>query len=333
MRLFYFPSISRKGVYKNPYSQHYKDALLPFFDVIKPDKRKSCMSSLSLLFHSFDADVYVLNWVEALPHLRLGLIQFIITYLSLVIIKMRKTKIIWMFHNIVPHEGETTLTRSLSKWLFKNADIIISHSKEATNYAQQRSSNKVFYRCHPVTIPRFDTEIPQNIAPLDVFIWGEILPYKGIYEFVSNPLVRNSDLKIKIVGRCKDKILNDKIKSCITPNIQYENKRADFSEIAAFCKVAKYVLFPYRGNSVSSSGVLIDTIAFGGCPLGPNVGAFKDMAEEGVCSIYHDEAEMIHIILNGRLNTIIDENREKFIDDNSWENFGMYICKLINGDV
>ena len=328
IRTSFYPPLPSIGTYKNPYCQNYIDTVSPFFEVL--DKNKVCRRLLSgrLLAHSLKADVFILNWVETVPHLRGGVIQFLLTYLSFVIMKWRRAKIVWMFHNKIPHQGETKLTKALSNWLFKHASLIISHSKEAAEYAKQRSYSRVLYRCHPVKIPKYDTFFDTVEEHYDVFIWGQILPYKGIYEFVSNPSIRNSNLSVKILGVCSDSVLDSKIKSCLSSRIHYENRRADFSEIALLCRDSKYVLFPYIGNSVSSSGALIDTIAFGGHPIGPNIGAFKDLADEGVCTTYQNMEDLIRI-LNSAQTKITDDIRRSFMEANTWERFGDFIYQLI----
>ena len=329
LKTSFFPPLPQAGVYKNPYCKNFIDSITSFCDVMDRDKVCKRLLSGRLLAHSLKADVFILNWVETVPHLKGGLIQFLLTYMSFVLMKWRGAKIVWMFHNKVPHQGETKLTRTLSNWLFKHASLIVSHSKEAAEYARQRSNSRVLYRCHPIIIPKYDTNY--NIAKeyYDVFIWGQILPYKGIYEFVSNPSIRNSNLNVMILGVCRDSELDSKIKSCTSSRIHFENRRADFSEIAFLCRNSKYVLFPYIGNSVSSSGALIDTIAFGGLPIGPNVGAFKDLTDEGVCTTYQNSEDLIRI-LNLSQTNLSDDIRHSFIEENSWERFGDFLRQQIS---
>lgn len=75
-------------------------------------------------------------------------------------------------------------------------------------------------------------------------------------------LIRKSknEFKIRIVGTCVDSELDKRIKKLTNSNVVYENRRASFGEIAKQVCLSKYVLFPYVGNSISSSGALIDTL-------------------------------------------------------------------------
>ena len=101
--------------------------------------------------------------------------------------------------------------------------------------------------------------------------------------------------------------------------ISYSDRRLEFKELENLIKGSRYVVFPYIGGSVSSSGALIDTIAMGGNPVGPNKGAFKDIAEEGVCYVYNDYAELVSILENDM--KISKQSVLTFIRDNSWDNF------------
>ena len=249
--------------------------------------------------------------------MRFGLIQLFLVMIALMTLKLRRAKIIWMFHNIRPHQGENWMTHCISSWLYKNSTLIVSHSQEAAEYASQRAKCKVIYKCHPV-MPIDVAPRQEIVEPFDVFIWGAILPYKGIVEFVSLPEILKSNLKVKIIGTCKDKELEKKIRHYTDSHIFYDNRCADFAEISANCRAAKYVLFPYVGKCVSSSGALIDTIALGGTPVGPNVGAFRDLASENVCITYRNYEELIKILNSEKKNMVDPSN---FISNNSWDKF------------
>lgn len=324
-KLFYFPQPGADGQYQNPYSYNFKLGLQDFFDVVDFEKPQTRLKSLGLLTHSTAAHIYILNWVESIPHLKFSLLQTLIVLFSLKIMKLRGAEIVWMFHNIKPHQGENWKTHLISKWLFENSSIIISHSREAASYASERAKCKVIYKCHPVTNIELTEQPLKN--PFDVFIWGSIFPYKGIVEFLSNPAVLQLDLNIKIIGLCKDKMLDAQIRSYVNEHVSYENRKADFAEIAANCKTAKYVLFPYVGKCVSSSGALIDTIVMGGVPVGPKVGAFEDLATEGVCLVYSSTEELVSIL--NRNNSYSETKRKAFIADNSWERFANFLSTVL----
>lgn len=326
-KLYYYPPANGPMGYGNPYSVNYKSAMSEFFDVMEADNKPQHYSMLGIyvLKRAFQADIYVFNWIENIGVYRMPAIQCILTILAFCVIKIRRRKIIWMFHNIHPHTGITVYSRLIQGLLYKMSNLIISHSQEAANYLREKGI-KAEYISHPIKC--FDSKqlsFDEKTYPCDILIWGTIAKYKGIKEFLSIPEIQNSTLKIRIIGTGKDKKLLKEIASCCNDNIVLEEKRASFGEIAAYCKTAKYVLFPYVGDCVSSSGALIDTLAMEGTPMGPNKGAFRDLANEHLCVTYNNEKELIEI-LNSQATKI---EIKSFLKENSWSNFAHLVNKII----
>lgn len=325
-KLFLFPIRSTT----NPYINNFYNALSPFFDMAQKGKRAQNNARFKLLINSFSSDIYCLNWIESIAGSLSGFILFLVSFLALFFIKIGNNKIIWMFHNIHPHTGENIYSKIIQRFLFNYADLIVTHSCQAAEYAKMHAKNKVLYYCHPfsplnINIKDFDG----NTESVDIFIWGNILPYKGIPEFIEKMEKYPLNKSIKILGFCRDQALDQRIRTIVerNPNIKYENRRAEFSEIAVMIKRSKYVLFPYSGGSVSSSGALIDTIQLGGIPVGPNMGAFRDLNSEGLCLVYNDYDELFRI-LNSEIK--LDEfRRVSFINNNTWEDFAKQISNII----
>ncbi len=325
-RLYYFPSAKRKG-YGNPYSENYKTAISTYYEVVD-ELSGDIGASICLLYHSFLADVFIFNWIESIYNSKLGIIQYWFTRLSFWIIKIRKRKMVWMLHNIRPHIGADKYSETLMSYMYEHANLIIAHSNEAAEYAKGRTNGMVEYICHPVAPIAISNGWDDAVEPCDVLIWGDVLPYKGVLEFVSNTQVRGSELNIFVVGKCKDTELREQLMTCCNGNIRYENRRASYSELKALMGKAKYVLFPYLSGSVSSSGALIDTIALGGTPVGPNLGAFKDLAEEGVCLVYDNYSSLLGLLSSSR--NIDNNKREDFISQNTWDSFAKKLDYLLN---
>ena len=66
----------------------------------------------------------------------------------------------------------------------------------------------------------------------------------------------------------------------------------------------------------------------GGRPIGPDRGAFHDLAEEGVCAVYQSHAELM-TLLNSTY-TITTSHRNHFIKQYSWKNFAHEIWNIIS---
>lgn len=316
-RVYYSPQHPRFKEHDNPYSQNYRDALKKKYKIANYESIPYLVSSMSFTLGALRADIYIINWLENIGYSKLGAVQFMFVRLGLWIIKKRKKKIVWMFHNIHPHQGHNRISLWLYNYLFKNATLIISHSREAAKYVRKHTSVKVLYVCHPVhPINIIENDI--KVEACDVLIWGSVAPYKGIYEFMEQATKRHSNLRIRVIGKCDNKSLAFIINEFCNDHITFENRKISFEELAACVKRSRYVLFPYVGSCVSSSGALIDTVVLGGNPVGPNVGAFKDLADEDVCHIYKDYDELFSILEHQELS-ISDKAREDFCHNNSWD--------------
>ncbi len=327
-RLYYYPIAKNKNS-EIPYCTNYKKAIGEYYEIL--DTMGVWLGqSCCLLIHSIRADIFVFNWVETISERRLGIIQYIIVLLSFWIIKRRRKRIIWMFHNIHPHSGVSCQSERIMNYLFGHADLIVCHSKWAMQYAKEKARCKVVYECHPATPICVTEELTDDARCCDVLIWGSVLPYKGIVEFISNDLIRASKMIVRIIGKCNDRQLENTIRALCTDCISYENRKVDFNELYFLIQRSRYVLFPYVGMSVSSSGALIDTIVMGGVPIGPNVGAFKDLSDMQLCYVYDDYQELLSILKEDY--SITQERRDEFVRLNTWKSFGAKLyahCKSI----
>jgi len=323
-KLFFLPQYA-KGQASNPYCENFIDSIKDSFDVL-PKPQTRLPRGLELLLGSFNADIYILNWVESISFLSCGSLQAFMSLLAIRIIKFRKKRIVWIFHNIHPHEGENFWSKRTKKVLFRYSSMIITHSKEAANYAQKYSKSAVYYRPHPIQQKVFNVW-PDTVRDCDFYIWGDIYPYKGIVEFVNEVVKKATPHQILIVGKATTDGIKQQLDRYMSSNIIFENRRPDYDEVAAQCQKAKYVLFPYIGNSISSSGILMDTLLMGGTPVGPNKGAFADLAEYGCCITYDSIDEVFNLPSKA---ISIDPNAIKsFVKNNSWEAFGKWFSGLI----
>lgn len=329
MKLFVYPQHKEKQIL-NPYLCNMEKYFSNVFDIVHKEYRIHLPQPMRLLLQSGKADVYILNWIEMSDNRKIEWLRGILAMLSLFLIKLRKRKIVWFFHDMHPHNGESFWSLKIRKWLFDNSTMIVTHSKEAEDYSKQYAKCPVYFRNHPIA-PRHFKEWESDLPDCDFYVWGKIVPYKGIAELVSNPICEKSKMKFLIVGSCSDEILKKNIECHVSDNVIFENRTASFDEIAAQCKKAKYVLFPYLGDSISSSGVLMDTIQMGGTPVGPNRGAFADMEKEGCCITYNDISEIFYMpTKEGEQKRLRKSSVDKFLEENSWDAFGRWFYELID---
>ena len=332
-KIYVAPSANRKNGLPNRYFRILKEELTPFFDVLEADNPPCLMQGLALIRNSLRADVCLLSFVETIPFHKLGFIQYLMAMLSLCIMKLRKCMVMFVFHNPRPHQGENWMTRNLIRRQLTLSEAVISHSKECAALAREmlgaygKDASSVHYICHPLYDTREVVEVEKSD---EVLIWGNILPYKGVLEFVSSEAVRNAGLKVRIVGQCKDADLDLGIRKAISissaTSFVYENRSPGFPELSKLIPASRWVVFPYLPGSISSSGVLMDTVSMGGNPIGPAVGAFLDLEEEGMCAVYRSEEEMVGLLKSD--GSILSAGREAFMKRNSWHSFAEFISKL-----
>lgn len=329
MKLYVYPQLNKEKV-KNPYVQNMGSSLTKYFDVLQKEFRIHLPQTFRLLYHAFKADIFILNWIESPTSGPFKSTRGLIGMLALWVIYLKHKKTIWIFHNIHPHEGESFWSQKIKRFLFRHATAIVAHSQEATDYVKQYSERPVYFKNHPFEIKKY-AEYNGVLQDCDLFLWGNIYPYKGIVEFLNNPLCKESKRKILIVGRCLDNFLDEEIKKYCGDFIVYENRSASFEEIAAYCRKAKYVLFPYVGDSVSSSGALMDTLQMGGIPVGPKRGAFDDLAQNGCCIVYNSIEEVFGLPFDNKNRIEFDSDQvNAFLRDNSWQAFAHWIYDLFS---
>ena len=328
-KVFVSPAAQKGKGYSNPFFIHLKKELSRFYRVLDPDNKGVKSQSLALFEASVKADVFILSFVETIPFHRFGIIQTYIALLSLEIMRWRKKKVVFILHNPKPHNGENAYTDLLTNKLFSVSSLVVTHTSNTTEIAREKGKN-VLQMNHPVEFP--DKGIPSlaENPTRDILIWGEILPYKGVAEFLSLEGIQSSGLHIEILGRCKDSALTQTIQRLIAgkESLSWQNRRLDMNEVEQAVGQSRYVLFPYLKGSISGSGVLLDTLLMGGNCIGPDEGAFRELANLGLCRVYHDENELLDIL---NQDWKVDRPAlESFMRDNSWEQYVNRILSSIS---
>lgn len=324
---YIYPTLSKKGSL-NPYLTDFSHALSEKANVVNAD-RDANYPMLDLIKSVRDSDVYIFNWIENLPFRRYGRIQAAIFLLFVFpFLKLRKARIYWVFHNFSSHEGKSYFSDAIKKLMLRQSDVIITHSYEAFEYLRLNTvrSVKTLFVNHPIK----KREIPRVAEPnkYDILIWGSIMPYKGIVEFLQYLKNVECSFKVKIVGKCKDEDYVRKIDSLTTNEVSFENRIVPFEELGCLVRESRFVLFPYLKQSVSSSGALMDTLSFGGSPIGPARGAFLDMERDGLCYTFDSYNDILDIV--EKKSVISFDRIEKFISENTW---GKFAEKLLSIEV
>lgn len=336
-----------KKSYIYPYS--YQNSKLSFYNPYIDDLIQS-FSKFNLFINSnkpskngvFDILKYInridyifFNWVEKLPDNKGGKIQTLFLLLLLPIFKLFRIKVVWTMHNKLSHSLEHVFWKKLIfKNMLKYSDVILTHSNEGIKYGKDMvsgSEKKIHYYPHPAKDRRLNTN-SQKVY--DLLIWGTISPYKGIDKFLEyiyqNEL--SNKYKILIVGKITTDDYKRKLGKYQSSNIQIENKFIEDELLQKLISKSKIVLFTYSQSSILSSGVLMDSLGYGANIVGPDVGAFTDLANEDIINVYTDFPDMFKTIdeqLNDDGKIISKEKIDSFLIDNSWNKFASNISNLL----
>ena len=101
MKTLYFYPQYKKGTASNPYCDNFLNELRKSFKII-PRSKCAMPRGVEFFKGSIFADICVVNWLEDVGTMKFGQIQFLFTLMALVAIKIRRTKLVWIFHNIHP---------------------------------------------------------------------------------------------------------------------------------------------------------------------------------------------------------------------------------------
>jgi beta-1,4-mannosyltransferase len=332
-RIYVYPITARgTDISSNPYIQNLILGLEQSYIVV--NKNNPSNSGIIQIFKFLPkSDIFLFNWVENLPDKKGGKIQTIIFLLLLLVIKLSGKKIGWIMHNKISHSKVNYgLKTKIFKTLLIYTDFILTHSNEGITYAKSLVNKKlnINYLPHPISIYKNNSEL--NISKeYDFIIWGSMIPYKGIHSFLEflNTSKNKVQYKILIIGKFSSIEYYEQVKSLSDNNITLENRFAKMDELINLVNKSKFVLFTYSNNSVLSSGALMDTIGFNANIIGPNTGAFADLAAEGIISTYQTFSDIENIFTS--YDSLIKEqrSREKFINENNWINFGRKLNSLL----
>ncbi len=310
------------AISQNPYINDLKNSLNNHFNVV--NQKKSKIGIFNILNYITKIDFIYLNWIEELQFRKFGVLQAIFFLFLIPIFKIFKIKIIWTIHNKKAHIINTSqINNFLIKIMMKHSDFIISHSKDGANYInlfnnREISNIKVF----PHPVKKNDILRNDNLKKNDILIWGSIIEYKGILEFIIefNKRKELADRKVKIIGKIVDINYKKKLLDNITPKIELIDEFIENEDLINQIISSKHIIFPYKVESVLSSGSLAFSIPFFVNIIGPNIGSFKDLEEDELITTYNDFDHLFEIINNdqSRINIALLQN---YLDENSWDKF------------
>ncbi len=316
----------------SPYVSLFNNALKKYVNIINqgyPTK----YGVLNILKYLLRLDIIFFNWIEDLPDKKGGYLQSIVLVFILNYMKARKKKIVWIMHNkLSHHKTNHKLKNFVFKLMLKKSDVIITHAREGIEYADKLMpgiGGKIHFIHHPLMKSAI---ILENSFKYDIIIWGKIMPYKGIDQFLK--YLKDNSLhekyKIYIAGSIYPDDYAYEILRYAGPNIIIENRFLTEEELNQRIAESKIILFTYNRDSILSSAALMDSLIYNRHIIGPSSGAFKDLAQEGIIYVYSDFGQLIKIIDEIKDREFSFEKRHQFMIQNNWQNFATSIIEWID---
>lgn len=314
----------------NPYIDHLKKALAD--NGLAIDPRTSRNAFADLLRKGMGADMVIFNWLENLPSRRLGVLQTVIVILYILLLKLAGVKIVWVKHNKVSHIKKWfAISRLIQNVLNRLSDYIIIHAKDAGDTDPQ----KTIFLPHPANIAADDILAPaqQTTPDIDLLIWGSLLPYKGVLEFLryakTDPALCR--LSIHIAGKSSADYWQQ-LEQEASNNTTLVNAFIEENELIQLFKRSRFILFTYHKTSIISSGVLMDSLVACKRIIAPDCGAFRDMAhQQQFVTLFEDLTSIAQLCTENYNNYQLDHQKvREFVAQNSWYSMGTKIKGLFD---
>lgn len=336
-RLYYYPyAAGFKST--NPYAERQLRGLAEHFEVVNRSAPTS-VGIIDIYRRMLRFDVLFCNWIENTPDKRFGLLQSLALYVFLHLKTLLGIKVVWVLHNKVSHtRTNRRLKVLLVETLFRQADLILTHSTEGVAFAEAtvpQAAGKVHFLHHPV--PAY---APGGVAEpnptYDILIWGAMHPYKGVREFLETLAARDALARYRILiwGKFPGQAYFEDCRRYASDRIEIRNGFLSDEERSQAHRNARIVLFTYLTDSVLSSGALMDSLNSATRIVGPDSGAFRDLAQEGHIDVYKnldDVVETLDRVLHCKKTTgEIISRREGFFEQNSWTKTSHAISDIIS---
>jgi len=273
-----------------------------------------------LIVNCKNYDTIVIQWLQLLKYtsLEVYLVNFI----------QKKTDLVYILHNVYPHNNESETIKKRYNLLYKKINkIAVQTSKIKSQLLKITPNKKVIEIEHGLFFKEFRNEKNLDYGNNCLMI-GYISRYKGIEDAIQAIRIlknRNFDIELKIIGYGEPeyvKSLNLLIeKNNLQENISIIAKEVSTKFIIDSVKKSSVLLLPYK--NISQSGVAYTAIGLAIPFVAYNVGNFKEsFGKEKVAEIVSDGniEEFSNAIEKVLINNIEYKKtiRSKFVTDN-WE--------------
>ncbi|RYY85594.1 MAG: hypothetical protein EOO15_16605 [Chitinophagaceae bacterium] len=325
LRLYLYP-YTNFGRYEgaNSYIDRLKETLDIPFRVINERTDRGMVHLLRSLPRT---DIVYFNWIEDLADKRYGYLQILLLAVILVYCRIAGKQVVWFVHNNTSHSRTHWAGKRFTAWMMRRfANTVLAHAEEARATAQRHVA--VFD--HPVA----DFSPVPDLAPRwDLLLWGSVSPYKGVLEFVrlhaARPELR--ELRVLVAGRFSSAELFEAVRAAAHPNVSIRNEIIPDADLFQLVAQSRYVLFSYVSPSVLASAALSQTVAYGKTIIGPDRGAFRSLARQGLVHTFRDEDDLCALLMRLRSEPPVDPDAlRSYAERHTWAHFGAFLQEQLH---
>lgn len=258
-----------------------------------------------------DIDAVILNWYDS-TYQKWGIKALNDALKRLSKLKHAKkcgAKIIFTFHNRMPHNMKGILLPIVSKWLRKRiciaSDFVIVVSTDSIRFlseimTEEDAFRKAFYIPHPNYVGVYTPPLEVNSYPnnpiFEILFIGAVKPYKNV-ELVIDVAkkLENYPIHFTVAGKCQEEYGRKLQKHASGAlNITFDLRFIPDEELDCLIRDKDILLLPYDVRSSMNSGTVILAFSNGRSVICPEISTLKDFPAEKFYS-YTYESEEEHL--------------------------------------
>lgn len=215
-------------------------------------------------------DIVVLNWFEdRLGHSDHQIIAFMKSVILLALVRIRYRKIIWVRHNIKPHN-------KYSAFLYEMLLRILDVATDFTVTHRPVKGIKSEVMPHPLYPFRTELFLDYDVRDIEYLYFGAVKKYKGLDKLLSG---WPAEKPLYMAGKCSDGELGTRLRDIIKDrglNVTWEDRFLSYDELCSLIGRSKYVLIPHADNSMIVSGAFYHAVSGGANVLITNNAFYRD---------------------------------------------------------
>lgn len=249
-----------------------------------------------------DSDLLILTWASPIQ----APIYFVVGLFNKF---FGKAKIMYVCHNVLPHEN-AFYDKPLIKLAFSQADSFIVHSSDDKDILESLVTHKKIVKGFLPMYSFFNMQKTYDLQKIKkelglgekvLMFFGYIRPYKGLqYLLEAMPKIKQKfpNLKLLVVGEFWSKDKSDYLdlvkKLEITKEVIFVSQYVPNEELGKYFAVADVVVLPYLSATQSAS--VQSAYAFNKPVISTRVGGLKDVMQDGITGYSIDTANSDDIV-------------------------------------